>query len=59
MDQEDLVYDSRTLVDFASWLDDTAENRGWILNDKVTDSGIQVLEAFSSQVGCRTLFARL
>ena len=59
MDQEDLVYDSRTLVDFASWLDDTAENRGWILNDKVTDSGIQVLEAFSSQLGCRTLFARL
>lgn len=59
MDQEDLVYDSSTLVTFARYLDDTAENRGWILNDKVTQEGMQVLEAFSSQIGCRTLFARL
>ena len=59
MDKKDLVYDSSILVTFARYLDDTAENRGWILNDKVTQEGMKVLEAFSSQIGCRTLFARL
>ena len=54
-----LVYDVRTLIDFAVYLNDTAEKRGWILNNQITKEGMEVLSEFSSQVNCRTVFSRL
>ena len=53
------VYDVRTLIDFAVYLDDTAEKRGWILNNQITNEGMEVLSEFNSQVNCRTVFSRL